>query len=78
MAREPGPTDPNRISEPPCAPVFLGGLSECDRRRVVIGPAPELLDSRMVGHLQPYGRMVIDCVVVPVRPLESVIVSRTT
>ena len=67
-------------------PVFLGELSECDRRRVGLDPASKRLNARVVGHsgclrrsrAEPfYGVTVMLRVMVAVLPLLSVTVRVT-
>ena len=36
------------------APVFLRQLCECNRRRVLLDPASEFLDPRVIGHSSIY------------------------
>lgn len=52
MDRKAGTRDANGVGEIAGAPVFLGKLRECDRPRILVDAAAQLLDTRAIGH--PY------------------------
>ncbi len=48
--REAGPADLDRFLMLSSAPAFLGELGEGDRRRILVDPAPQIVNSVVVGH----------------------------
>ena len=48
--REAGPADLDRFLMLSSAPAFLGELREGDRRRIPVDPAPQIVNSVVVGH----------------------------
>ena len=68
------------LGEQPGAAVFLGQLRKSNRRRVLLNPASQVVDSRIVGHVRPsiIRRLIDACRRVLARwPRSSVTVSVT-
>ena len=78
MDGEAGAAHLDRLGVLPGAAVLLGELRECNRRRVLLDPASEVLNTRIVGHARPsISPTVIICVVLARWPRSSVTVSVT-
>ena len=51
MNREPGAADVDGILTLPGAAAFLGELRECNRRRILLDAASEIVDARAFWHV---------------------------
>jgi hypothetical protein len=56
MDGQPCAADLDSLCKLPGAPVFLGELRKSNRRRVLLDPAPQVFDARIVGHSRQFSR----------------------